>query len=131
MINYFKKSLSIVVAVLSICGIHLWVLKEYGYANQLDQLGYPLVELYLVQFVLSAVMALVVLWAQRDLPHQVGFIFLGLITLKFILNYVYIRKGIALPDADVLKYNYLITVVLFLLLDIRITAVVVNKAPQN
>jgi len=57
-----------------------------------------------------------------------GFVFLGLLTLKFVLNYVYIHNGLAKPQADILKYNYLIVVVLFLFYDVIFAYKALNKS---
>ncbi|WP_293885301.1 MULTISPECIES: hypothetical protein [unclassified Sphingobacterium] len=128
MIVYLKQALILFFVAVLVFALHFFLLKSFDGIQNLDDLHFPLYEIYVFQLILSIIIMAGVRYFSQQFPPYVGFIFLGLLTLKFVLNYLYIHSGLAKPHADILKYNYLIVVVLFLLYDVGFAYKALNKS---
>ncbi len=128
MIVYLKQALILFFVAVLVFALHFFLLKSFDGIQNLDDLHFPLYEIYVFQLILSIIIMAGVTYFSQQFPQYVGFIFLGLLTLKFVLNYLYIHIGLAKPQADILKYNYLIVVVLFLFYDVVFAYKALNKS---
>ncbi|MDR6737558.1 hypothetical protein [Sphingobacterium sp. 2149] len=128
MIVYLKQALILFFVAVLVFALHFFLLKSFDGIQNLDDLHFPLYEIYVFQLILSIIIMAGVRYFSQQFPPYVGFIFLGLLTLKFVLNYLYIHSGLAKPHADILKYNYLIVVVLFLFYDVGFAYKALNKS---
>ncbi len=128
MIVYLKQALILFFVAVLVFALHFFLLKSFDGIQNLDDLHFPLYEIYVFQLILSIIIIAGVTYFSQQFPQYVGFIFLGLLTLKFVLNYLYIHSGLAKPQADILKYNYLIVVVLFLFYDVVFAYKALNKS---
>ncbi|WP_343558176.1 hypothetical protein [Sphingobacterium sp.] len=128
MIVYIKQVLILFFVAVLIFAVHFFLLKSFAGIQQLDNLGFPLYEIYIFQLILSIIIMVGISYCSQQFPQYVGFVFLGLLTLKFVLNYLFIHNGLAKPQADILKYNYLIAVVLFLFYDVVFAYKALNKS---
>jgi len=137
MIVYIKQTLILFFVAVLIFAVHFFLLKSFDGIHSLEDLHFPLYEIYIFQLILSVIIMVGILsiiimagvrYFSQQFPPYVGFIFLGLLTLKFVLNYLYIHSGLAKPHADILKYNYLIVVVLFLFYDVGFAYKALNKS---
>ncbi|MDQ1149063.1 hypothetical protein [Sphingobacterium zeae] len=128
MIVYLKQALILFFVAVLVFALHFFLLKSFDGIQNLDDLHFPLYEIYVFQLILSIIIMAGVSYFSTQFPQYVGFVFLGLLTLKFVLNYVYIHNGLAKPQADILKYNYLIVVVLFLFYDVGFAYKALNKS---
>ncbi|WP_293956705.1 MULTISPECIES: hypothetical protein [unclassified Sphingobacterium] len=128
MIVYLKQALILFFVAVLVFALHFFLLKSFDGIQNLDDLHFPLYEIYVFQLILSIIIMAGVTYFSQQFPQYVGFIFLGLLTLKFVLNYLYIHSGLAKPQADILKYNYLIVVVLFLFYDVVFAYKALNKS---
>ena len=128
MIVYLKQALILFFVAVLVFALHFFLLKSFDGIQNLDDLHFPLYEIYVFQLILSIIIMAGVTYFSQQFPQYVGFIFLGLLTLIFVLNYLYIHSGLAKPQADILKYNYLIVVVLFLFYDVVFAYKALNKS---
>ncbi|MNT27811.1 hypothetical protein D3C72_1634550 [compost metagenome] len=65
------------------------------------------------------------------MPKNIGFIFLGLITLKAALSYVFFRSGLNHSSDDIFEYNFLIVFFLYLFFDVLVAFKVINKEVES
>ncbi|WP_286898056.1 MULTISPECIES: hypothetical protein [Sphingobacterium] len=128
MIVYIKQTLILFFVAVLIFAVHFFLLKSFDGIHSLEDLHFPLYEIYIFQLILSVIIMVGISYCSQKFPQYIGFVFLGLLTLKFVLNYVYIHNGLAKPQADILKYNYLIVVVLFLFYDVIFAYKALNKS---
>ncbi|MFD2743903.1 MULTISPECIES: hypothetical protein [Sphingobacterium] len=93
--------------------------------------GHSLLGLYAFQTLLSVFVAMMILLAQYAMPKNLGFIFLGLIFLKAIAGYLFIREGLEMADDKFLATHFLVTYFLFLFMDVYMAYRAINQAEPN
>ncbi len=127
-----KKILGIGVRVLAfiiICFcVQYAVLYFTGSHEFISKLGHSLEGLYGFELIFSVVMLFAMVGISKSLPEQLGFVFLGFITLRLIGSYLFVQQGLDSIEAhDVFKYNFVITVLVFLATDAYTAFKVLNK----
>ena len=66
------------------------------------------------------------------MPQNVGFVFLGFLTLKLVINYVAIRGALETSGSDnFFKYNFLAVFFLFMFFDVYVTYRVLNQSHSS
>jgi len=85
-------------------------------------------QIYALQFLLSALVVVAVVGIGNSMPNNLGFVFLGFLTLKIAANYLVLRPVLnAGSDASFFKYNFLIVFFLFMIFDVYVTYRVLNQ----
>ncbi|MHC5353184.1 hypothetical protein ACYSNX_03180 [Myroides sp. LJL115] len=104
------------------------VLYFTGWHESLSNLEYSLVGLYGFELIFSIVIFFAMIGIAKSLPEQLGFVFLGFITLRLIGSYLFAEQGLDHVDTqDVFKYNFVIIVLIFLGTDAYTAYRVLNK----
>lgn len=111
--------------------IHYSVEYLLGSSDGWSGTGHSLLGLYTFQMLLSLFVVGMILLAQWAMPKNLGFIFLGLIFLKAIAGYVFIRKGLEMSDDKFLALHFLVTYFLFLFMDVYMAYRAINQVEPN
>lgn len=85
-------------------------------------------QIYAVQLLLSVLLVFVTVGIGQNIPQYLGYVFLGALTLKIVVNYILISP--ALKDEasnDFFKHNFLIVFFLFMFFDVYVTYRVLNQ----
>ncbi|WP_140937554.1 hypothetical protein [Sphingobacterium lumbrici] len=125
--KYLKYILLLLAVAGSTYGIHHFVLAEKGVQHYWAQSGYSLAGLYFFGFIASFFVTIVILLGQRVMPKNVGFVFLGVMTVKAIASYLFIQDGLNKFENDFIEYNFLVVFFVFLFFDVFVAFKVINE----
>lgn len=86
-------------------------------------------QIYSLQLLLSVVMIFAMVGIGKSMPQNVGYVFLGFLTLKVVINYLVINPALETANtSDFFKHNFLIVFFLFLIFDVYVTYRVLNQS---
>lgn len=125
--EYFRYLIQLAVFSLIAFGLHSafhWVFEQGAYWQTAH---YTLVQLYFVEVLLTAIVVMGLVLVKKTSIGNLGFAFLGLITLKAVANYFFIAPVLnhEVQD-DVLKHNFLIVFFIFLAFDLYVAYQLLN-----
>ena len=123
-IRYF---ILLLVIGLVLYGVHYAILKGLDLQDVWQQTGYKLWGFYLIGGISSLVMLIVVIIIHNMMPNSVGFVFLGLLTLKMIVSFLYVNKGLNQQPENFIEYNFLAVFFLFIVYDVFMAYKVMNQ----
>ncbi|SUJ18143.1 Uncharacterised protein [Sphingobacterium spiritivorum] len=123
-IRYF---ILLLVIGLVLYGVHYAILKGLDLQDIWQQTDYKLWGFYLVGGISSLVMLIVVIIIHNMMPNSVGFVFLGLLTLKMIVSFLYVNKGLNQQPENFIEYNFLAVFFLFIVYDVFMAYKVMNQ----
>ncbi|EEI94107.1 hypothetical protein HMPREF0765_0439 [Sphingobacterium spiritivorum ATCC 33300] len=123
-IRYF---ILLLVIGLVLYGVHYAILKGLDLQDVWQQNDYKLWGFYLVGGISSLVMLIVVIIIHNMMPNSVGFVFLGLLTLKMIVSFLYVNKGLNQQPENFIEYNFLAVFFLFIVYDVFMAYKVMNQ----
>ena len=86
-------------------------------------------QIYALQFLLSVAVIFGVVGIGNSMPQNLGYVFLGFLTLKVVVNYLVIRPALE-PSvgSDFFKHNYLAVFFLFMIFDVYVTYRILNQS---
>lgn len=85
-------------------------------------------QIYVLQLVLSIIVIFAIVGIGNSKPENLGYVFLGILTLKVMVNYFVIRPLIkSEADQDFFKYNFLAVFFLFMIFDVYVTYRILNQ----
>ncbi len=108
-------------------GSHYFILNNLDLQGAWSTGSYSLSGLYLFEGIASLIMLIIILVANTVMPKNIGFIFLGLLTLKMAASFLYVNKGLNKTPENFLEYNFLAVFFAFLVYDVFITYKVINQ----
>ena len=118
----------LVVLALLVFGLHYIFQQVLGVLDNWNDTGYSLFLIYLFELMLSIIMIVVVVTAGKSLPSSLGYLFLGLLTLKCVGNYFFIQPILDAENPnDFVKHNFLIIFLIFLVFDVYVTFRVLSQ----
>jgi len=118
----------LVVLALLVFGLHYIFQQVLGVLDNWNDTGYSLFLIYLFELMLSIIMIVVVVTVGKSLPSSLGYLFLGLLTLKCVGNYFFIQPILDAENPnDFVKHNFLIIFLIFLVFDVYVTFRVLNQ----
>ena len=86
-------------------------------------------QIYALQLLLSVVVVLAVVGVSESLPQHLGYVFLGVLTLKLVANYIIINPALLTgAEHDFFKHNFLIVFFMFMFFDVYVTYRVLNQS---
>lgn len=92
------------------------------------ELGYSLEMFYGFEFIFSVVIFFALFGIKNSMPNNLGFVFLGFITLRLIASYLFAKRGL---DHEMIqegfKYNFLVIILVFLGGDAFVAYSILNK----
>ena len=108
--------------------MHYAVVAFTDAGNSLLELGYSLEKFYGFEFVFSLIIFFALFGIKNSLPNNMGFVFLGFITMRLIASYLFAKNGLDHEMTDEgFKYNFLLIVLVFLGGDAFIAYSILNK----
>ena len=129
--NYIKFIAILLIFTVILFGAHYYALSSFGITDFKSLTGFELYSLYAFESVASLVLVIVILISDAVMSKNIGFIFLGLITLKAALSYVFFRGGLNHSSGDIFEYNFLIVFFLYLFFDVLVAFKVINKEVES
>lgn len=106
---------------------HYLVLGGMELSHLWAQSGYSLLGMYVVGAIGSLMALVLILLTNWSMPKNLGFVFLGLMTVKMIGGYIYVRKGLGVFENDFIEFNFLVVFFLFLFFDVFVAFQVLNQ----
>jgi len=125
--NYIKHILVLFIVAVITYFAHNLVSEQLNFNAQWLKSGYTLRNLYLLAFFSSLVVAVLILTAYRIMPSNVGAVFLVAVSVKVLVFYVYIYKGLKQADDKFLAYNFVVVFFVFLICDVFVAFKALNK----
>lgn len=126
--NILNIGLKVIICI-AICFIAQFAILYFtNWDSSLSKLNYSLAGLYGFELIFSIVILFAMVGMAKSLPEQLGFVFLGFITLRLIGSYLFAEQGLDHVDTDdTFKYNFVIVVLVFLGTDAYTAFRVLNK----
>lgn len=85
-------------------------------------------QIYALQLLMTVIVIFAVVGIGNSLPQHLGYVFLGVLTLKVIATYIIINPALEEGvDNEFFKYNFLIVFFLFMFYDVYVTYRVLNQ----
>ena len=113
-------------------GMHFGFQYVFEQSDYWKTAHYNLVQIYFVEMMLSVVLVIGVVVAKKTTPGNLGFAFLGLITLKAVVSYLFIAPVLDQETQDtVLKHNFLIIFLIYLAFDVYVTYQLLNPNEER
>ncbi|UIR55045.1 hypothetical protein LZQ00_12225 [Sphingobacterium sp. SRCM116780] len=129
--NYIKFIAILLIFTIILFGGHYFALPSFGMEDFKSLTGFQLYSLYLFEAIASLIILIIVLATDAVMPKNIGFIFLGLITLKAAASYLFFKNGFNYSLDDIFEYNFLIVFFLFLFFDVFVAFKVINKEVES
>ncbi len=112
-------------------GAQVYLQDHFDIADDWARVSISLGQIYLVQVVLSLVLLVALVMVKKSAAQQLGFVFLGVFTLKVVVSYFFAHNVLDQPDVDFFKYNYLAVFFLFMIFDLYIAYSMLNKSENS
>lgn len=125
--SWLKYVLMLVLLVVTSFAAHYLVLRGMKLDHLWDQIDYSLLGLYVFGGLSSLVVIIIIVLTQWSMPKNLGFVFLGAMTMKIIAGYIYVSDGLGVFDNKFIEYNFLIVIFLFLFFDVFIAFKALNQ----
>ena len=127
MINYIRYIIMLLVVGVAAYFAHTLVLSGLETNHFWEQTDYTLLGMYTFGVGISLFVVVLTLMAQYAMPKNLGFIFLGLMTVNAVASYIYIKNGLNKFENDFIEYNFLVVFFLFLFFDVFIAFKALNQ----
>ncbi len=127
MSNYLKYILILLFVAGVTYGVHYVFLSNLESNSLWADTDYTLLGMYSFGAIASLVLSLLVFATKFAMPEKLGLIFLGLMTLKVVASYIYIKNGLNKFENDFIEYNFLVVFFIFLFYDVYIAFQALNQ----
>lgn len=124
--NYLKYILMLVILTITAFAAHYLVITGLEVQHFWGQTDYSMLGLYTFATVSSLLAVVFILLTQYAMPKNLGFVFLGIMTIKVIAGFIYIQDGLGTFDNKFIEYNFLAVFFLYLFFDVFIAFKVLN-----
>lgn len=122
----FAGQLLIVAAVAF--GLHYMFHSVFDTIDHWSTSTYNLIQIYFFEFILSLLMVVGIVMTKTKMSHNLGYMFLAFITVKTIVNYLFISPVLKSEgDQSFVKHNFLLVFVIFLVFDVYVTFKLLNE----
>ena len=125
--NYIKNILMLLVFAVTAFFAHYLILKGMELGDYWSRSEYSLLGLYTFGGVGSLLALVLIMLTNWAMPKNLGFVFLGIMTVKVIAGYIYVRKGLGVFENDFIEYNFLSVFFLFLFFDVFVAFQALNQ----
>jgi len=123
-----QVGLKLFIGLVVVFALHYALVAFTDAGDALIELGYSLEKFYGFEFIFSIVIFFALFGIKSSLPNNLGFVFLGFITLRLIASYLFAKNGLDSEMAqEGFKYNFLAIVFVFLGGDAFIAYTILNK----
>lgn len=111
--------------------IQYFAQQLFGVDSLWEQIDISLLQIYFVQAVISLVLIIALNMARKPLPNFLGFVFLGVFTIKVAASYFFARPVLEQPDVDFFKYNFLLVFFMYMIFDLYVAYSLLNKGEET
>lgn len=125
--NYIKNILMLLVFAVTAFFAHYLILNGMELEDYWSRSEYSLLGLYTFGGVGSLLALVLIMLTNWAMPKNLGFVFLGIMTVKVIAGYIYVRKGLGVFENDFIEYNFLAVFFLFLFFDVFVAFQALNQ----
>lgn len=123
-----QMGVKLLVGLIVVFALHYAVVAFTSAGDSLIALGYSLEKFYGFELIFTIATFFGLVGIKNSLPNNLGFVFLGFITLRLIASYLFAKKGL---DHEMVeegfKYNFLAIVLVFLGGDAFVAYRILNK----
>lgn len=120
--------LKVLISLLICFAVHYAIISFTDFGNSIVNLGYSLLGFYGFELIFTLGVFFAMFGMKSSMPNNLGFVFLGVITLRLIASYLFAREGLDSEAVDqTFKYNFLVIVLIFLASDAYIAYHILNK----
>lgn len=110
---------------------HSLVLSGMNVAQYWSQTSYSLLGMYAFGLLASLLVAVLLFFANWSMPEKLGVIFLGLVLLKAVASYIYIKNGLNTFENDFIEYNFLVVFFISLFVDVYTAFSALNQVDKK
>jgi len=125
--NYLKNILMLLLLSVVAYLAHYLVLGSMDVESYWERSGYSLLGMYALGVGGSLCALVLIILTNWSMPTKLGFVFLGIMTIKAIGGYVYVRKGLGFFENDFIEYNFLVVFFIFLFFDVFVAFQALNQ----
>lgn len=129
--SYLKSVLVLLIVFVASFVAHYLVISGMNVGQYWSQTTYSLVGMYSFGFCSSLFVAVLIFFANWSMPEKLGVIFLGLVLLKAIAGYIYVKDGLKAFENNFIEYNFLIVFFIALFVDVYIAFNALNQADKK
>ncbi|WP_333627652.1 hypothetical protein [Sphingobacterium siyangense] len=129
--SYLKSVLVLLIVFAASFAAHYLVISGMNTEGYWAQTSYSLVGMYTFGFCSSLLAAVLIFFANWSMPEKLGVIFLGLVLLKAVAGYIYIKDGLKTVENNFIEYNFLVVFFIALFVDVYIAFSALNQADKK
>jgi len=129
--SYLKSILLLLIVFVASFMAHYLVLSGMQLGLYWSQTSYSLLGMYGFGLCSSLLVAVLVFFASWSMPEKLGVLFLGLVLLKAVAAYIYIKDGLNTFENDFIEYNFLVVFFISLFVDVYIAFNALNQADKK
>ncbi|MBB1149155.1 MULTISPECIES: hypothetical protein [unclassified Myroides] len=123
-----QMGVKLLVGLIAVFALHYAVVTFTNAGDALSVLGYSIEQFYGFELIFTIATFFALVGIKNSLPNNLGFVFLGFITLRLIASYLFAKKGLDHEMiAEGFKYNFLVIVLVFLGGDAFVAYSILNK----
>ncbi|MGB3064736.1 hypothetical protein ACR78Z_22200 [Sphingobacterium thalpophilum] len=129
--SYLKSILLLLIVFVASFMAHYLVLSGMQLGLYWSQTSYSLLGMYGFGLCSSLLVAVLVFFASWSMPEKLGVLFLGLVLLKAVAAFIYIKDGLNTFENDFIEYNFLVVFFISLFVDVYIAFNALNQADKK
>jgi len=129
--SYLKSILVLLIVFVASFAAHYLVISGMDVVRYWSQTNYSLVGMYTFGFCSSMLVAVLVFFANWSMPEKLGVIFLGLVLLKAIAGYIYVKDGLKTIENNFIEYNFLVVFFISLFVDVYLAFNALNQVDKK
>ena len=129
--SYLKSLLLLLIVFVASFMAHYLVLSGMQLGLYWSQTSYSLLGMYGFGLCSSLLVAVLVFFASWSMPEKLGVLFLGLVLLKAVAAFIYIKDGLNTFENDFIEYNFLVVFFISLFVDVYIAFNALNQADKK
>lgn len=127
MSSYIKNILMLLVLSVTAYFAQYLVIDGMELSGLWSQCDYSLHGMYAFGSIGSLLALVLIMLTNWAMPKNLGFVFLGIMTIKAIAGYIYVRKGMGVFENDFIEYNFLVVFFLYLFFDVFMAFQALNQ----
>jgi len=129
--SYLKSILLLLIVFVASFMAHYLVLSGMQLGLYWSQTSYSLLGMYGFGLCSSLLVAVLVFFASWSMPEKLGVLFLGLVLLKAVAAFIYIKDGLNTFENDFIEYNFFVVFFISFFVDVYIAFNALNQADKK
>lgn len=126
--NIVRFGLQLLIMSVVVFGLHYGCQYLFNLSVYWNKAYYTMPQLYVVQLLLSLIVIVGVVMVKKGAASNLGYAFLGLITVKTVASYFFIQPVLnTQPQDGFLKHNFLAVFLVYLTFDVYVTYRLLNQ----